>query len=172
TAEQKKSKRSIYRINDNFFRFWFQFIEPKKSWIEESPEKVLAEDIMSSLDDFASKTFEDICIEYVWNEHDYHKVGRWWYKEDEIDLVGLDEGEDRILLGECKWTNSEVDTYLLDSLKKKSKKVQWKNRDRKEEYVLFSKSGFTKDLREKFSKSNQLYLYSLEDMMKGFEPLS
>ncbi len=169
TAEQKRSKRSIYEINDNFFRFRFQFIEPKKSWIEESPEKVLAEDIMLSLEEFTSKTFEDICIEYVWNEHDYHKVGKWWYKENEIDIVGLNEREDKILLGECKWTDSKVDTYLLDSLKEKSEMVQWKNKDREEEYVLFSKSGFTEDLRERSSKSNQLYLYSLEDMMRGFE---
>jgi len=169
TAEQKKSKRSIYRINDNFFRFWFQFIEPKKSWIEESPEKVLAEDIMSSLDEFTSKTFEDISIEYVWNEYDYHKVGKWWYKEDEIDIVGLDERKDKILLGECKWTNSKVDTSLLDSLKEKSKMVQWKNKDREEGYVIFSKSGFTEELKERCSNSNQLYLYSLEDMMRGFK---
>jgi len=185
TAEQKRSKRSIYRIDDDYFRFWFRFIEPKRSWIEETPEKVLAEDIMSSLDEFTSKTFEDISMEYVRKEYDLPNVGRWWtrgtrssvrrnsgnscrYKEDEIDIVGLDEKRCKILFGECKWSNSKVDTSLLDHLKRKSKKVRWMNKDREEEYVLFSRSGFTEDLVERCSGSDRIHLYSLEDMMKVF----
>ncbi len=165
TAEQKKSKRSIYRINDNFFRFWFQFIEPKKSWIEESPEKVLAEDIMSSLDEFTSKTFEDICIEYVWNRYDYHKVGRWWYKDEEIDIVGLNEKEDKILFGECKWSEDIDAGRLYHKLKGKSEEVRWSDESRGEKFVLFARS-----FKEMFEEDDLelIDLKRLRKMKTGF----
>ncbi len=167
TAEEKKSKRSIYRINDNFFRFWFQFIEPKRSWIEESPEKVLTEDIMSSLDEYASKTFEDICIEQVWDHYDYHKVGRWWFGQYEIDVVALNEREDRILLGECKWSKNRVGYDLLNDLKEKANEVRWKKEEREEKYVLFSRSGFTDGLIS--NAGDELDLFSLEEIEEGLK---
>jgi len=162
TAEEKKSKRSVYRINDNFFRFWFQFIEPKRSWIEESPEKVLTEDIMSSLDEYTSKTFEDVCLEHVCDHYDYHKVGRWWFGQYEIDVVALNEREDRILIGECKWSKNRVGYDLFNTLKEKAKEVRWKKGERKEKYVLFSRSGFTNELIS--NAGDELDLFSLEEM--------
>ncbi|MFW6304887.1 MAG: ATP-binding protein [Candidatus Saliniplasma sp.] len=164
TAEQKRSKRSIYKIKDNFFRFWFQFIEPKKSWIEEAPKKVLTDDILPTLDIYTSKIFEDICMEYIWKNYDYHKVGRWWFKEDEIDIVALNERENKILLGECRWSKNKVGFGLLKDLKEKAKEVRWKNGERDEDFFLFSRSGFTKNLKEEVSDSKDIHLVTLQDM--------
>jgi len=50
-------------------------------------------------------------------------------------------------------------------LKEKAKKVRWKNEEREEKYALFSKSGFTDELKE---HEDDLELYSLEEMERLF----
>jgi len=43
-------------------------------------------------------------------------------------------------------------------LKAKAKKVKWHSDERNEYYILFSKSGFTKDLMDINEKTNSLIL--------------
>ena len=69
-------------------------------------------------------------------------AGRWWNKDEEIDVVGV--GEKFILVGECKYSNKRVGVDILETLERKSKKIEV-NLPIKY-YFLFSKSGFTKDL--------------------------
>lgn len=162
----KKSKRGRYYIEDNYLDFWFKFIFPNQSYLEQNPQLFYDDIIEPELDFYTSKKFEDVCKEFIIsNKNTYSKVGNWWYKEDEIDIVALNERDNKILFGECKWSNREVDHRLLDDLKSKSKKVRW-NKDRKEEYVLFSKSGFAEDLVKKASGSKDLSLYSPKDMFQ------
>lgn len=173
TAENKKSKRSIYNINDNFFRFWFKFVNPKKSQIEETPNQVLKKEIMPSLDKFTSKTFEEISIEAVWkmireNNLPFKctKVGRWWYKEDELDILGLNEKEKIALFGECKWKENPVGMSEFKNLKETAQKVKWKNTNRDEHYIIFSKNGFKKELEH---TDENLILYDLEKIKELFK---
>lgn len=108
TASAKQSKRSRYQVADEFLRFWFRFVEPNRSSIEEAPDIVYEGTMKPNLPDHVATTFEDICKEAVWeairrNElGPYSEVGRWWYGDDEIDTVGLAPDADRILLAECK----------------------------------------------------------------------
>jgi len=152
TASSKKSKRSRYRVADEFLRFWFRYVEPNRSGIEEAPEIVYEGTIKPDLPSHVGSTFEDVCQEAVWEavrrgEFDpYSEVGRWWYGEDEIDIVGLAPNDNRILFGECKWTTEPVGAGLVDSLKTKATNVRWGPDDRTERFVLFSKSGFVDGL--------------------------
>lgn len=72
----------------------------------------------------------------------YPEVGRWWYGEDEIDIVGLAPNDDRILFAECKWSSEPVGESLADDLRQKADDVRWGPGDREEQFALFSKSGF------------------------------
>jgi AAA+ ATPase superfamily predicted ATPase len=173
TAEEKKSKRSVYRVADEFLRFWFRFVEPNRSGIEQAPELVLNNEILPRLDEHASKTFEDVCTEALWKlsgtdvlKGSYSKIGRWWYGEDEIDIVGLDRGGSRAVFCECKWTESPVGEDLVRQLEEKSQKVRWRNGERDEEFVLFSKSGFEDGLRE--SLGDSWHTYDLSELETVF----
>jgi AAA+ ATPase superfamily predicted ATPase len=152
TASGKKSKRSRYRVADEFLRFWFRYVEPNRSSIEEAPEVVFEGSIESDLPDHVAATFEDVCQEAVWEairrgELDpYPEVGRWWYGEDEIDIVGLAPDDDRILLAECKWTAEPVGHALAEQLQTKAENVRWGPGTREERFALFSKSGFVDGL--------------------------
>lgn len=96
TAQEKKSKRSLYRIGDEFLRFWFRFVEPNQSGIEQAPQRVLEQRILPELDRFVGATFEDVCREALWQltttdrlHGSYGAVGRWWHggQEDRKSVV-------------------------------------------------------------------------------------
>ena len=87
----------------------------------------------------------------------YAEVGRWWYGEDEIDIVGLNPAEDRILFGECKWSSDPVGFGLVESLRAKSETVRWGPDTRDERYVLVSKSGFEPELQEELGEHWTLF---------------
>jgi hypothetical protein len=65
TASGKKSKRSRYRVADEFLRFWFRYVEPNRSSIEEAPEIVYDGTIEPDLPTHVATTFEDVCQEAV-----------------------------------------------------------------------------------------------------------
>lgn len=168
TAARKQSKRSRYRVADEFLRFWFRYVEPHRSSIEESPDRVLEGSIVPDLPTHVGPVFEDVCTEAVWeaietNHLDpYGDVGRWWYGEDEIDIVGLAPDDDRILLAECKWTNEPVGHSVASNLRAKADRVRWGPSDRTERFAIFSKSGFIPGLAADLDGRWQLF--DLDDL--------
>jgi AAA+ ATPase superfamily predicted ATPase len=163
TASAKQSKRSRYHVADEFLRFWFRFVEPNRSSIEEAPEIVYDGTIEPNLPDHVATTFEDICQEAVWEAirrgdiGPYSEVGRWWYGEDEIDVVALAPDDDRVLLAECKWTTDPVGRGVAERLREKAERVRWGPATRDEEFALFSKSGFVDGLAEALDDSWSLF---------------
>lgn len=164
TAVEKKSKRSVYRTADEFLRFWFRFVESNRAGIERAPELVLEDRILPELDEYVSKTFEDVCREALWRlsstgelRTTYGAIGRWWYGGEEIDIVGLNDREPRAVFGECKWTETPVGMDLAAALEEKASSVRWKTGNRSEEYVLFSKAGFEDGLRERLDDNWRLF---------------
>ncbi len=144
-TQKKESRNALYKLSDNYYDFWFEFIYPNKSMLEEGKvEKVLSKE-KENLKKHESFVFEQICREYL--RRGWHKVGRWWEKGNEIDVVGL-KGKNEIIFGECKWSKNKVGVGLLYDLKEKAKKVRWGGSNRVERYILFSKSGFKKKLKE------------------------
>ncbi|WP_298434764.1 ATP-binding protein [Geobacter sp.] len=147
----EKSKKGLYAMDDNFFRFWFSFIFPNKSFVEERELDYLIEKkIKPRLDIFTSQTFEEICRSYVKKGFldglKFNQVGRWWTKDTEIDIVGLNEDDNSILFGEVKWSVNKVGVDILADLRRKAPLVEWGGEGRRECFALFSRSGFTKEL--------------------------
>ncbi|MBE9551104.1 MAG: ATP-binding protein [Proteobacteria bacterium] len=150
-----KSKKGLYRIKDNFFRFWFRFIFPNMSHIEFANYEVVLQSIREGLDQFCSFVYEDVALEIV-QDHiktgrikgDFNSFGRWWSKDVEIDLVAISPDWRHILVGECKWTNQPVSYEVLNKLKSKALLLKnvLKNKDVRVTYAMFSKSGFSGEL--------------------------
>jgi hypothetical protein len=172
TASGKKSKRSRYRVADEFLRFWFRYVEPNRSSIEEAPEIVYDGTIEPDLPTHVATTFEDVCQEAVWEGirrgtfDPYSEVGRWWYGEEEVDIVGLAPNDDRVLLAECKWTTDPVGEDLVESLRAKAEHVRWGPADRDERFALFSKNGFVDGLEEHLDDSWSLFsIRDIDDLL-------
>ena len=139
-----KSKKGLYFIKDNFFRFWFSYNLPYKSQLEMGNTNYVLTKIKENFNGFIAPIYEDLAINHLLKNYALLKCGRWWDKNEEIDTVGV--GEDYLIVAECKYSNKKVGVDILDSLQKKSKKIDSKLPVKK--YVLFSKSGFTDDLKQ------------------------
>lgn len=158
TSRHTRSRDGIYTLGDHFFEFWYRFIYPNMSDVVRDPDA-----FVESLDlrQFVGRQFEDVCLEVIDVEANYPKIGSWWYGEDEIDVVALDEDRDRILFGEAKWQSTEVGAGELERLRAKADRVRWGSDQREERFALFSKRGFTDHLREE-AAAGDVTLYDLE----------
>ena len=69
--------------------------------------------------------------------------GRWWDKEEEIDILELDNSRNRIIFGEVKWRDlSEKDArQVLKRLVEKSVNVKWGNNPEKKYLLIGKKVG-------------------------------
>ncbi|ABC77152.1 ATP-binding protein [Syntrophus aciditrophicus] len=160
----EKSKKGMYLLEDHFFRFWFHYVYPNRSFIEEGQiDYILDKKIRPSLDRFISWSFEEVCRSLVRKGLPQgiqcNRVGRWWSKDGEIDIVGLAEDENMILFGEAKWSVNPVGTNVLDNLEKKAQLVDWRKGERKEFFVIFSRSGFTQNLEKRAEEQGNLLLW-------------
>ena len=108
------------------------------------------------IDRHVAYVYEDVCRAELWDLSAQgvvpvflKKVGRWWDARDgEIDIVGLSEVDNAIVLGECKFKNSPLGVDVLTDLEEKSRRVKWGDPDRQEYFVLFSISGFSDALHQ------------------------
>jgi AAA+ ATPase superfamily predicted ATPase len=160
----EKSKKGIYLLEDHFFRFWFHYVYPNRSFLEEGQsDYVLDRKIMPSLDQFVAWSYEEVCRFRVRKGLPQgikcNRVGRWWSREGEIDIVGLAEDENTAVFGEVKWSVNPVGTDILDDLEKKARLVDWHRGERKEAFVLFSRSGFTANLEKLAKERGDLLLF-------------
>jgi len=138
-----KSKKGLYFIKDNFFRFWFSYVLPYKSQLELGNSNYALKKIKGNFSGFVGKVYEDLSVQYILKNYPVLKAGRWWSKNQEIDVVGVLEKS--LIVGECKYSNKKVGTDILEALKKKSKSIELNYPI--EKYILFSKSGFTEELK-------------------------
>lgn len=160
----KESQSGLYTISDIFFDFWFNFVHRNKEEIEResyTPDQ-------GALNTYFGKRFEVFVRENLFRHlpmsHRFDEWGRWWYKDNEIDLVALNEDEGEVFLGECKWSENKVDEEVLRNLERTSDHLRWGEEDRKEVYGLFSKSGFTEELEDISRSRDNLELYDLKDI--------
>jgi len=164
-TEKPSPKLSRYFLKDNFYKFWFRFIYKNKSLLE-SDKELLKDIIKKEYNSYMGYVFEDICIQLLKKlSFSFTKIGKWWYKDREIDIIALNKEKKEILFCECKWKNEKMKLNILKNLEEKAKLVNWFNSKRKEYFMLFSKNGFEKKLEE-YAKNKNVKLFDLKDIEK------
>lgn len=170
---EKNSRKTIYYIEDNMFRFWYRFVLDNNSIIVRGGADRVYKRIEPYLSNYMGKVFEDICTQYLWKllldekcPVEFNSLGRWWgndpveKKQTEIDIMG-EQDKDTALFAECKWTNEKVDLGVLETLVKRSKLFSYTN----VHYYLFSKSGFTKGCIDRAEEMGNVSLVSYEEFV-------
>ncbi len=111
-SKPHKSRKGIYKIADNFFRFWFYYIFPYKSSLEMGNSDEVMKEMGKSFINIEAATYETICQEVLWQLRakifSFERIGRWWEKEQEIDVGGLNEQTRKNSLGDGKGAKNEV----------------------------------------------------------------
>ena len=185
--EQANTKRGTYRLNDNFFRFWYAFGFPNLSQLEDHDvEGVYQYIVEPALHAYASLAFEDVCREFVRRYQKqqklpfrYAKMGRWFGKttlrddqatnglrvgETEIDLLAISRNAQDFLVGECKFKNSPFS--YSDYLNTLAKLTPLKDKARFF-YALFSESGFDQKIEAEANTNQQLFLFDLDAIVNA-----
>ena len=171
---EKTSRKSIYSIEDNMFRFWYRFVPNNNSVIMRGAADIVYRRIEPQLSGYMGAVFEEICKQYLWkllldgnSPVEFSELGRWWgndpieKKQTEIDIMG-EQDKQTALFGECKWTNEKVDLGVLETLIKRSKLFSYIN----VHLFLFSRSGFTKGCIDKANELGNVSLVTYADMLK------
>ena len=172
---EKASKRSIYAIDDNMFRFWYRFVPENASMIARGAADLVYKRIEPHLSGYMGQMFEDICRQYLWrlllygkSPVEFHSLGRWWGNDpirrcqEEIDIMG-EQDRDTALFAECKWTAEKIDLSVLETLAARSSLFPYLNKH----LFLFSKSGFTKGCRDRAKELGNVSLVTYGDIMKA-----
>ncbi len=182
TKEAANSNRGLYRISDNFFRFWYTFAFTNLSSLEtDDVDGVYTYAIEPALNHFASYTFEDICRTFISKlqiqgslPFRYTKIGRYFGKsltpapggkssgETEIDLLAFSADHRTFIAGECKYKDTPFPYSDYQSLVTKCTGL-----NAKPYYALFSKSGFSPALISESRHNDSLLLFTLDDICRG-----
>ncbi len=168
TEEQPdKSKKGLYRITDNYIRFWFAFLYPNMGFLESGNEEIVMDKIQKGLTrGHTAFVYEDVCRERMWELNvagcwpfHFTRIGRWWDNKNEIDIAAVDPEGNNLILGECKFWQNPVDMDVFRNLEKKAGSVPWRRERRNVWYVLFSAAGFTVELKELAAGRDDLLLF-------------
>jgi len=102
-TEKPNSKLGRYYVADNFLAFWFRFVYPNLSLIEEGIFDV--NEIREAYNHYLGPIFEKIARQFLIELNRggklpfrSTKVGKWWRKGEEIDLIALNEREKKASL--------------------------------------------------------------------------
>ena len=171
-GEKESSRKTIYRIKDSAFRFWYRFVFPYQTFVVNGNGEYVYENFVKPfLSSFMGTVFEDMCLSYLMHPETllkvpfpYSEAGRWWgnnpreKRQEEIDICAL--GADAVLLCECKWRNEPVKLPVLENLRRQgglfhqSKKCYW----------LFSKSLFSESVLSACNADDDVKCISLSEM--------
>lgn len=173
-TDENNRKKVSYIISDQMFRFWYRFVPAGTSMIvSKDGENYYAQAVKPMLSDYMGKVFENMCKRYMMELSKQKKlpftilnVGRWWgsnpteKREEEIDLIGINNIEKRMILGECKYRKDKLSIDILEKLEEKSNLLpkHWQKN-----FILFSKNGFTDTVR-KYAENSEIKLATLEEM--------
>ncbi len=170
---EKPSRKSIYAISNNMFRFWFRFVPENSSVIMRGAAELAYRRIEPHLSDYMGSVFEEICRQYLWKRLldeslpvAFHELGRWWgtdpslKSQTEIDIMG-EQDRQAALFGECKWTNEKADSGVLKTLIKRSQLFHYQH----VQLYLFAKNGFTKGCLDMAGSAGNITLVTYKDIL-------
>jgi AAA+ ATPase superfamily predicted ATPase len=157
-----RSRRGLYYISDHLARFWFRYVFPNQSYLEIGRTSNVEAQLRATFDrEFAARAFEECCANYLWRLADQgdipfipQRVGRWWARDQEMDLMALNQETRDIMFGECKWTGQPIGIDVLKALYGKAQQVRWRQGERREWFILYSRAGFHEALIDRARHAN------------------
>jgi AAA+ ATPase superfamily predicted ATPase len=174
---EKHSRKTIYRLEDLMFRFWYRFVLPDLSRISMGAGKTVCREVLGDarqpgkIEAHTGYVFEECAKQFLWRELNrghftFKTLGRWWgsnpveKREEEIDVLALND--DSAIFAECKWKNTLTGSDTFDDLVRKSELFPHLTQKK---YLLFSKSGFTAGLKKISLQRKDVFLFTPREML-------
>ncbi len=160
----EKSRQGLFFLADRYFSFWFDFVFPYRSDLTFGNKKPSIMRFDQAFVHHVASAYEEVG-QYVLTKFEkqlfpFHRIGRWWDRTREIDIVAIDETGHEILFAEVKWSSKKVGTDIFEDLVAKSAAVPGEYRRRF--YALLSRSGFTSSMIRLAREKNVLLIHQEE----------
>lgn len=174
-AYGEPGKKVRYVFSDHMLRFWYRFVYPNLSGILFGKgREIFEQQVQPHLNEYLLPVFESVCAEYLENLAStgqtpfvYRHTGSWWTGGTKrepyfrIPLVAADSSH--VVLGICHCKDEPADLSYLDRLQMQEEPFGTLTR-----YCLvFSSSGFTKELSDAAAQAGNVWLIEAEEMMPG-----
>lgn len=172
-GEPDNSKKGIYEITDNFYKFWYRFIFSNRSYHAMLGEEKAYEEIMEEMNDFMGLVFEDICRQYFVRLAKAGKlpftpytIGKWWGNnpvikaQDDIDILAVDKKNEKAIFCECKFWNKPMPMEEYDDLVSATEIFP---HFKQKQMMFISKAGFTEPVQRR-AKEEGVILLDLNDL--------
>jgi len=134
-------------------------------------EAVLAQRVRPDLERFAALAFEEAAQGFVAGLARSgrlgflpERVGGWWDRSAEIDVLAVSDTEKCALVGECKWSIHPVGINILSELKQKANRLAQEYDLQRVELALFSRVGYTPALRDQ-AREEGVALYTVDQLV-------
>ena len=168
--EQANVQRGLYRVADNYFRFWYGYVFPNLSELESGDEVGIWQYVVEpELNAYSAQAFEEVCRQYLrrLNRQNllplrFTRIGRWWNKTDELDILAVGHGQKAWLLGECKYKNG---LFTYADLQRMQSKLKPGSEVGNVYYYLFSKGGFSEEVKKDAAEEKNIRLVTPADIV-------
>lgn len=174
-GESINSRKGIYKLTDNFFRFWFRYEFTNNAYYEILGAAAAAKEIMEGISDYMGDAFEGICAEFFFREAKKgrlpfipFKIGKWWGNnphikaQDDIDILMIDKTGKKGIFVECKYTNAPMPHKEYEDLKCAMSVFS----GLEEKYMYFvSKSGYDESVIRHANEDGAILL-GLDDLFQ------
>lgn len=167
TGGWDNAKKGVYRIKDTYINFYYRFVYPHLSDLYiMRPEEFYDTYIEGNLDEYLSRYFVNVCMEYLSLLNQIRrlpiavsKMGTWVGKTGNIDIIAQNSARENIV-GLCNWEKScltmDMCKELFDSMKKA--KISSKH------IYLFSAKAFDADVIEMAKKDCRFELIDMNEL--------
>ncbi len=185
-----KSKFSVsggvYRLTDNFFKFWYSFGLANFSQLEDGDvEGVFKYNVEPFINEYASFAFVDVCIEYIKKLQKeeklpfrYSSIGYWCgktfakdgakkkgdVKECNVDILCVNQDKTEYLVGDCNFSKERFSYSRYEELKDLLPPF---DEDEKVYFAFFSRSGFDDKLRLEARRNDYLLLFDIDEIVSS-----
>lgn len=147
------TKKGIYQISNSYVRFYFRYLFPNQSKLQElSPEEFYCDVVADSYPDFTEEAYRRICREQMSDNCIF--VGEWIGKTGNLDIVAKDTGG-HITVCACSYARQmTVQDYEWLEYHIRQAKI------RPDRIKLFCEKGFDSRLRQ-MAKDLNISLHSV-----------
>jgi hypothetical protein len=124
--DEERSKRSLYKLDDPFFRLWFEVVAPRRGQLVSATSRERRAILRQHWNALASTTWEELCrmglpglqTRSPLAEHGPWLAGqRWWQAHaSEWDIVSRSSTSRALLIGEARWSRKAFGVRELECL--------------------------------------------------------
>ncbi|WP_374686616.1 ATP-binding protein [Promineifilum sp.] len=148
----RDSRRGRYVVTDPYLRFFYHFISAHQSKLALGQSGPVMQQLEESLPAFLERnTWLEMCRDWTLLAAGHgalpaavDEVGAEWASSYEVDVVGIGEETQSLVLGDCYWRAEPLGLEAVEALVKKTAHLIPKQGDEwRVHYVLFSAAGWT-----------------------------